>query len=89
MLPHKPSVPSNKQLLSRIVFQRLEQSTILSWHRNKDGAVLAYVECPYCELVEEFITVEAAATFGIIHRRDPFHVDRFLRTLQAQLERKN
>ena len=72
-----------------MVFQRLEQSTILSWHRNKDGAVLAYVECPYCELVEEFISVEAAAAFGTIHRRDPFHVDRFLTILRAQLEKKN
>ena len=72
-----------------MVFQLLEQSTILSWHRNGDGSIAAYVECPYCELVEEFITVEAAAAFGTIHRRDPVHVDKFLTILRTQLEKKN
>ncbi len=76
----------SKQLLSGMVFQRLEQSTILSWHRGEDGRILAFVECSYCELVEEFITVEAAAAFGTIHRRDPVHVDKFLAVLRAQLE---
>ena len=72
-----------------MVFQRLEESTILSWHRNEDGTILAYVECPYCELVEEFISVEAAAAFGTIHRRQPRHVDRFLTVLRVELEKKN
>jgi len=61
----------------------LETSTILSWHREPDGRLLCYVECSYCEVVEEFITVEAAAAFGTIHRRSPLHVQNFLKALRV------
>lgn len=66
----------------------LSQSTIFSWHRESDGGLKAFVECAHCEVIEEFITVEAATAFGTIHRQDPLHVSRFLTSLKKSIESK-
>lgn len=66
----------------------LSQSTIFSWHRESDGGLKAFIECPHCEIIEEFITVEAATAFGTIHCQDSLHVSRFLASLKRAIESK-
>ena len=59
---------------------RLENTTILSWHRNEDGTILAYIECLWCGFTEEFVTLEAAVVFGTLHRQSMVHRKNILKT---------
>ena len=57
----------------------MKNAVYLSWHNydrtTETGEI--YVECPTCDLIEEFSTIVAANSFQRAHLNSPLHIKKF------------